>query len=138
MQNQKNYSDAVAQAEKSVSSVKDPELRRIAFQRILDDLLGSPGAKEANVRAARRTRRLQKSVGDASSKTGPKAYIEELIEEGLFKKPKTISEVRAALSNQGHHIPVTSLSGPLQTLCQQKRLRRQKDAGSKRYTYSEW
>jgi hypothetical protein len=138
MQDQKDYSDVVARAEKSVASVKDPELRRIAFQRILDDLLGSSGAKEASARVTRRSRKPQTTSGNATSKGGPKAYIEALIEEGLFKKPKTISEVRTALSNQGHHIPVTSLSGPLQTLCQQKRLRRQKDAESGTFTYSDW
>lgn len=38
----KPYSDLVLQAEKSVSAVKDPELRRVAFEKILDDLLSKP------------------------------------------------------------------------------------------------
>jgi hypothetical protein len=65
-----------------------------------------------------------------------------MLTEGFFAKPKTMSEVKAELANRGHHIPVTSLSGPLQKLCQSKELRRQKvgDEGGKKKTfvYSEW
>ncbi len=64
-----------------------------------------------------------------------------MIGEGFFKKPKTITQVKAELENRGHHIPMTSLSGPLQTLCQQRVLRRQKGKteGTKQiYAYSEW
>ena len=35
------YTDYVIRAEAIVSEVKDPELRKVAFQRILEDLLGS-------------------------------------------------------------------------------------------------
>lgn len=41
MTNKKNYAELVTQAEKAVGSVQDPELRRVAFQKVLDDLLGS-------------------------------------------------------------------------------------------------
>jgi hypothetical protein len=138
MTEHQNYSEVVARAEKAVASVKDPNLKRIAFQRILDDLLGSSGAKDANGPVTRIARERKKPKGKAVIKGGPKAYIEELIDDGFVKKPRTISEVKEALANQGHHIPITSLSGPLQKLCQQKRLRRQKDAQSGNYTYSEW
>jgi hypothetical protein len=45
----KSYSELVAQAESAVSAVKDAELRRVAFEKILDDLLASSsaGAQEA-------------------------------------------------------------------------------------------
>jgi hypothetical protein len=64
-----------------------------------------------------------------------------MIEDAFFTKPKTISEVKAELENRGHHIPLTSLSGPLQKLCQAKKLRRQKveGKGKKRpFAYSNW
>jgi hypothetical protein len=134
MKEPQDYSEVVSQAEKAVASVKDPELKRIAFQKVLDDLLGSSGTKGVSARQTK----PRKSSGKVATKSGPKAYIEELIDDGLFEKPKTISEVKVALENQGHHIAVTSLSGPLQKLCQQKRLRRQKGAGSGTYTYSAW
>lgn len=138
MKDHQHYSEVVDRAEKAVAAVKDPELKRIAFQKILDDLLGSSPSKATNSQVERGGRELRKASGKVASKTGPKAYIEELIEEGFFKKPKTIAEVKLALENQGHHVPVTSLSGPLQKLCQQKRLRRQKNAETGAYTYSEW
>ena len=138
MKEHQHYSEVVDRAEKAVASVKDPELKRIAFQKVLDDLLGSSGGKVTDARLAKEPRVIRKASGKVASKTGPKAYIEELIEEGFFKKPKTIAEVKMALENQGRHIPVTSLSGPLQKLCQQKLLRRQKHAESGAYTYSEW
>lgn len=133
-----DYSEVVAQAEKAVSSVKDPELKKIAFQKVLDDLLGSSGAKGTTVHSSRKPSEAKKIGGGATTKAGPKAYIEELIKDGFFKKPKPISEIKTELENLGHHIPVTSLSGPLQKLCQRKQLRRQKPAGSGTYTYSEW
>jgi len=37
-----NYEDLVKQAEQAVAPVKDPELKRIAFEKILDSLLGTP------------------------------------------------------------------------------------------------
>ena len=40
-----DYSSLVADAEKAVQSVKDPELKRIAFQKVLDDLLGGGGGE---------------------------------------------------------------------------------------------
>jgi hypothetical protein len=36
-----DYKELVAQAEKAVSSVSDPSLKQIAFQKVLDDLLNS-------------------------------------------------------------------------------------------------
>jgi len=138
MTNLHNYSELVVQAEKAVASVKDPELKRIAFEKVLDDLLGLQGSKkvETHVMIGRKAPKRKQST--KSVRGGPKAYVEELIEDGFFKKPKPISEVKAALENLGHHIPVTSLSGPLQKLCQQKLLRRQKLGDSGTFTYSEW
>jgi hypothetical protein len=140
MTTQKKYADLVAQAEKAVSSVKDPELKRAAFEKVLDDLLtaGAPAQAKAPARAPRgRT----EAPATRKRSRGPSGYIEELIEDGFFKKPKTISNVRAELGNRGHHIPLTSLSGPLQNLCKRRLLRRHKakTSGNKQtYNYSEW
>jgi hypothetical protein len=137
MSGSQNYSDAVAQAEKAVASIKDRDLKKIAFQRILDDLLGSRSAPKDERPPAKVANKQNKAVVRSAPKGGPKAYIEELIEDNFFQKPKTISEVKTALEYHGHHIAVTSLSGPLQKLCQLRQLRRQKN-GSATYTYSKW
>jgi len=136
-----DYSELVAQAEKAVAGVKDPELKRIAFQKVLDDLLAPAGgaAKRQTTSSKKQSPEAKKSKRGA--KGGPQAYLDELAEEGFFKKPKTIANVKAELENRGHHIPLTSLSGPLQKLCQRKVLRRQKlkTTGKKHtFAYSNW
>ena len=136
-----DYSELIAQAERAVEGVKDPELKRIAFQKVLDDLL-SPAATPS----ARQASPPKRQATDAprpkrAAKTGTQTYLNELVEEGFFKKPKTITNVKAELENQGHHIPMTSLSGPLQRLCQRRVLRRQrlKTTGKKQtFAYSNW
>jgi hypothetical protein len=141
----KEYATLVNQAESAVASVKDPELRRVAFQKVLEDLLAGGGEMPTT------TRRVAKSLGrppsqsssrrKVATKGGTQTYVDELVEEGFFKKPKTISNLKAELENRGHHIPMTSLSGPLQRMCQQRVLRRQKmKTSGKRETfgYSNW
>lgn len=134
----KSYPDLVKQAESAVASVKDPELRRAAFEKILDDLLSSP-SDELPSRKPVRTGKQRVKKQTSAEQRGPRAYICEMKEDAFFTEPKTISEVKAELANRGHHIPLTSLSGPLQKLCQAKELRRQK-AGDKKKTfvYSNW
>jgi len=134
----KKYAELVAQAENAVFSVKDPELKRAAFEKVLDDLLAAEtsGSSKSEQHAPR-----PRSETQSKRSSGPSEYIEELIGEKFFKKPKTISQVKAELANRGRHIPLTSLSGPLQKLCQRRLLRRHKakTTGKKQiYNYSEW
>ncbi|QYU66777.1 hypothetical protein J4558_17650 [Leptolyngbya sp. 15MV] len=139
------YAAMVQEAEAAVAAVKDPELRRVAFEKILATLLDeaptrpkpskkAKGADAPNVKEVRAAKPAAR---------GPKAKVEELVQEGFFKKQQTIAAVKAELANRGYHIPVTSLSGPLQKLTQEKKLRRQKvtadGKGSKTtYAYSNW
>jgi len=138
MSERPDYGTLVAQAEEAVKSVKDPELKRVAFQKILDELLSSGSSAQPRKAHKRRTR------VDSSKKSksgGPQASVREMCDEGFFKKPKTIAQVKAELENRGHHIPLTSLSGPLQKLCQQRVLRRQRTKGDNKkqvFTYTEW
>lgn len=142
-----DYAKLVAQAEAAVAAVKDPELKRVAFQKVLDDLLGTRTAPEGGQKP-RRTRSGRSSEGSTAPKKsaarmGPQGYVQEMAADGFFKKPKTIAQVKAELENRGHHIALTSLSGPLQKLCQRRVLRRQKTKPSGKgkkqtYMYSEW
>jgi hypothetical protein len=146
---ERGYAELVAQAEQAVAAVKDAELRRVAFERVLDDLLsgkrGQTAEESKTVKGpAKRTGGLAPKTGHpgrAVKRSGPQAYVEELASDGFFKKQKTISEVKTELGNRGHHIALTSLSGPLQKLCQKKTLRRQKidgSGGKKTFGYSDW
>jgi hypothetical protein len=140
------YAAIVAEAEAAVAAVKDPELRRVAFDRILATLLDAKPPTEAKAetkKPARSKSGSKRSSRDApTARRGPKAYIEELINDGFFSKQKTIADVKAELANRGHHVPLTSLSGPLQSLTQQRLLRRQKlttkDDARSTYAYSNW
>jgi membrane protein involved in colicin uptake len=141
----KSYSDLVAQAASAVSAIKDPELKRVAFEKVLDDLLADatgppPAADQSTGKRKTVSPGKKTSSGSASRHGGPFAYITELIEDKFFAKVKTMGEVKAELENRGHHIPFTSLSGPLQRLCQKKQLRRQKmdRGGKKTFGYSNW
>jgi hypothetical protein len=138
------FAELAEEAEQSVAGVKDPELRRIAYQKILEDLLGGQRPPEPSAPRPRRgaaTKGAAKASTPAKKRAGPQAYVEELVAENFFKKPKTIANVKAELENRGHHIPLTSLSGPLQTLCQRRVLRRSRSAGAEsknQFSYSNW
>jgi hypothetical protein len=141
--NDVKYSEIVVRAEKAVVGVQDPDLKRIAFQKILETLLaeGAPESrlKEVSSREVKGSSHRAASVkGTSKAKGGPKAYVEELIADQFFKTPRSIAAVRSELANNGHRIAVTSLSGPLQTLCQQKKLRRKKDGEAGGFSYSNW
>jgi hypothetical protein len=127
----------VAEAEAAVAAVKDPELKRAAFEKILERLLSNgqsgPGKRKSGFRAAA-------APAPKKAKDGPTARIEDLIETKFFKKPRNLADVKTELENQGHHIPNTTLSPLLLALCRKKKLRRQKGiAGDKSgYGYTNW
>jgi phage protein D len=136
-----DYRTLVERAEKAVAAVKDPELKRIAFQKILESLISNGGEEVKEAPQRTRVSRAAASKPANKGRGGPAAYLSELVEEGFFKKPKTIAAVKAELENRGHHIPLTSLSGPLQKKCQDRVLRRQKiNAPGKNgtFAYSNW
>jgi hypothetical protein len=138
----KPYAEMVIQAEEVTKAIKDPELRRVAFERVLDDLL-SGDESVSKKKAATKQSAPVKGIGTKQKNSGPKGYVRELIDEDFFNKPKTIAEVKAELANRGHHIALTSLSGPLQSLCQDRLLRRHKaKSGSEgkkvTFNYAKW
>src|SRR5258706_3640248 len=114
MSSELDYAEMVKEAESAVASIKDSELKGIAFGKILDTLLGQQGQTGGRGAAKPETKRRQEPVAKPGKKKGgPKAYVEELVDEGFFKTPKTLAAIRAELGNGGHHIPVTSLSRPM-------------------------
>jgi hypothetical protein len=143
------YANMVAEAEAAVAAMKDPELRRVAFEKILGTLLEGGQPASSGSKSPSKPRKADTgAIGGgqspvSQSRRGPKSYVETLIDDGFFKKQRTIAEVKAELANRGHHVALTSLSGPLQKLTQERRLRRQKIAASGKgtkttYAYSNW
>ncbi len=137
-----NYKEVVAEAEAAVAAVKDPELRRAAFEKILEQLLGQSRSRSSPKAGKEQASPGIKRVEKKTSPRGPQGYVDELIDEGFFAHQKTIADVKAELANRGHHVALSGLSGPLQKLCQARRLRRQKTRadGKKKavYAYSNW
>ena len=60
--------------------------------------------------------------------------VQQLIESGLFKQPKDLGAVKAALEEMGHHYPVTTLSGAMLRQVRKRNLRRLKE--DKRWVYT--
>src|SRR5688572_10968227 len=109
----KPYAQLLTTAEAAVEKVKDPELRRIAFERVLNDLLnetaddidGRREPSQAKSVVNKGGRQSRKTKNSSKRAVGPHAYVNELAKDGFFKKPKSIGEVKSELENQGHHIP---------------------------------
>jgi hypothetical protein len=140
----------VQQAEQAVAGVKDADLRKVAFEKILDVLLtGPPSGDESDaeqVSPAKSRKKKTKShkpldgTKSAAKPRGPKGYLEELISDSFFDKQKTITDVKIELGNRGHHFPLQQLSTPLMRLCSGKQLRRHKSQvnGKESFVYSNW
>lgn len=61
--------------------------------------------------------------------------VAELKDEGFFKKPKTLGDIRKRMSELGHNYPLTTLSGAMQGEAKKRRLRRFKQ--DKKYVYAQ-
>jgi len=127
-----NLSELVTRAEHAVTSVKDRELRKIAFDRVLTALLAKadlgasmPRVERTSYERGTSPRKKELDIGRIK-RGGAKQYLEDLLADGFFSKPRTIGKVRAELASRGHSFPRTSLSGPLGVLARNGHLRRRK------------
>jgi hypothetical protein len=127
-------------AEAAVSAVKDPELRRAAFEKVLERLLAKPEPADALPRERHSARAAPAKPGKAvtNGKSGPTSRVEEMIREGFFAGKKTLGEVRSELGTRGFHIESKPLSMVMLRLCRKKMLRRQGSGGDGAYGYSNW
>src|SRR5258708_3994674 len=107
------YAQLAAEAEVAVAAVKDPELRRVAFEKILATLIEekAPGQRSRSTprKGGRSQTKGRTEPAAPKSLNGPKHYVEELIADDFFKQQRTIAEVKAELANRGRHIALTSL-----------------------------
>jgi len=127
-----DYAALVRQAEAAVGTMKDAELRKIAFEKILSRLMGDGLAPSNRQPACPETTKARtvtytgKVRTEKASRGGPIACIQELVNEGFFNQQRTMGDLKTELANRGRHFPRTSLSAPLQRLTQGRVLRRQK------------
>lgn len=117
--------EIISEAEEITSKITNLEIRRVAFDRVLEYLLqnnfptGSPKKithKEEKVKARK----------DSAAKAGTKTWLEELIGEEYFKTPKSGKKILEALNERGHILKSTDITGPLALLVSEKKLRRRK------------
>ncbi|MGH9369291.1 MAG: hypothetical protein ACRD3M_16650 [Thermoanaerobaculia bacterium] len=115
------------QAEQAVADMSDGDLKLKAFEVILAHLIGgrpvatkSPSKGREVPVAGKRPRRESESARSITSR------ILVLRDEGFFNSQKAIGEVREELRAHGWHYPLTTLSGRLQALVQQRELRRER------------
>jgi hypothetical protein len=75
--------------------------------------------------------------GRAEKRKGSRGEIPGLIAalklEDFFRSPNGLSDIQAKLAELGHHYPLTTLSGAMQTQCKNRNLRRFKQHG--KYVY---
>ena len=95
-----------------------------------------------NKRVARNTSRASRRRGSviapSLSESSCSGRMLALRDDGFFAAQRSISDIRMELAKRGWHYPLTTLSGRLQALVQQRELRREKvkDGRKKAWRYS--
>jgi hypothetical protein len=117
-------------AEEAVAEMPDGELKTKAFEVILQHLLSTriiPSQPQPPEK-----RQPKKELTSSQKPGSRKSRMLLLKDEGFFTVPRSLAEVKDELSAHGWIHPQTALSGPLQDLVQERRLRRIKDQAGKK------
>ena len=124
--------ELISEAEVATSKITDPEIRRVAFDRVLEYLLQNNLPTDSPKKITHNEGKVT-AKKDLIAKEGTKAWLEELIEENFFKNPKSGKNILEALDERGHILKSTDITAPLALLVSEKKLRRRKMAveGSK-------
>jgi hypothetical protein len=126
----------LVEAERLTRAVVEPELRRVAYDRVLERLL-----KGTQFRSAR-MQPLETSLLPRPERSGPTTWLVELEEEGFFRQPKSTNDVVGALAEKGHHVEAEDVTWQLRKLVEKKVLRRKKEipegATKPVWLYSTW
>ena len=104
----------------------------VKIESLLQDLKQSLGTKISSVK---------KSASKESQGTGQENFsgltkeIFNLVQEGYFKEPRTISEIEKKLHQRAVNKPTTSLMKPLRLLIHKRIIEREKPDGKGHYKY---
>jgi hypothetical protein len=115
------------EAEKAVAEMPDGELKLKAFEVILNHLIASGLTPPKMERGGNQ----QKPTGEQPNQDDVPARsvagrLMVLREEGFFKNPKALAEIREELQAHGWHYPNATIAPMLIKLCQKQTLRRQR------------
>jgi hypothetical protein len=104
------------------------------------DLEGTPEELSAVVERLQRGRGPKIPLGrklsrkpSGQTKADLPQLIGDLRNEDFFRQPQGLGALKTKLSEMGHHYPLTTLSGAMQTEAKRRRLRRFKENG--KYVY---
>jgi hypothetical protein len=119
-------------AQEAVADMPESDLKTRAFEVILQHLLTSESAPRLAETTTIPHPSTTKTKTAISKKPGStKSRVLLLKDEGFFAVPRSLSEINSELRAHGWVLPRTSLSGPLQSLVQDRELRRIKEQGPK-------
>jgi hypothetical protein len=90
--------------------------------------------KEVTAKAKAGGREKVSAKGNGGKVTIP-SLVQDLKNEGFFKKTKSLGDIQRRLGELGYHYPLTTLSGAMQGEVKRRRLRRFKQAG--KYVYAQ-
>jgi len=91
--------DKLKEIEEQVSVIKDPELRKIAFEKLMDSLSGNKKVK-AKSKKTKGTKQGKESKG---GRIGPKAILVKELNSAYFNNPKIVSEIQIYLKHKTGH-----------------------------------
>ena len=134
--------DARIKAEAATEGMRDPELRRTAFEVILKHLLEQSAPKPGYGSVS--TGSLPSAGEDLTTDRkqdapSPRSAAERILvlrNEGFFQMGRGIGQIRDELQAHGWMYALTAISGPLMKLVRQRELRRMMSAdGNKNFKY---
>lgn len=118
---------AIETAQTVTAGIADPQLRSVAFGKVLDHLIASPTGPVTLTRA-----RVAKSPRPKSARApraphdGPTAWVEALRSEGFFAAPKSLADLTEAVCARGHKVESKNVTEPLEKLVRAKILKRER------------
>jgi hypothetical protein len=114
-------------AERAVEDMDEGPLKVAAFEAILTKLLNDPDLRGQTLQDTARAR-----TGKEAQPGTLSGRILAIGSEGFFKTQRSLGEIREALGSRGWHYPLSTMSGTMQGLVRQRRLRRERvDEGKK-------
>jgi len=136
---QNDFAQQISRAEKSVVNVKEERLREIAFGKVLDHLLNaSTSVLDQSETRTNPFSRSKLKVEKKNKFSGPRAWLNELVQENFFLQPKSMKEMLTELKCRSHHLKAPDLTLSLQNLCEEKKLRRLPKIKGKRLQWVNW
>jgi len=93
--------------EDQVSLIKDPVLKKAAFEKLLDKIVNvNKKDKVGSTKRSKRTNTEHKKKKPASKGTrlGPKAMLAQLLDQGFFDKPRLVMDIPAYIKHKTGHV----------------------------------